>query len=222
MIGIYKITSPSGRVYIGQTVNYKKRLSYYKRYDCNKQIRLYASLKKYGFDSHFFEFIENCEIDNLNERERYWQDFYNVCSDRGLNSKLTTTNDRSGILSEFTKLKISESQKGALNHSYGKVSKFKGCKRDREIVEKIAISNRGRKDTMQARLNKSEAAKKKIVSPKARESYSNLHSKLVLDLSSGIFYKNTIEASFAFNIKLSTLHSYLNGYRKNKTTLLRV
>jgi 2-C-methyl-D-erythritol 4-phosphate cytidylyltransferase len=30
MIGIYKITSPNKRVYIGQTINYNKRLVSYK------------------------------------------------------------------------------------------------------------------------------------------------------------------------------------------------
>jgi len=34
MIGIYKITSPSNKVYIGQSINIEKRFKSYKRYDC--------------------------------------------------------------------------------------------------------------------------------------------------------------------------------------------
>ena len=34
MIGIYKITSPNGKHYIGQTTNYDKRYSAYKNHKC--------------------------------------------------------------------------------------------------------------------------------------------------------------------------------------------
>lgn len=89
MIGIYKITSPSGKVYIGQSRNIRKRFSVYKRKKCENQIRIYNSIMKYGWDNHIFEVIEECEIELLNERERYWQDFYNVIGKNGLNCILT-------------------------------------------------------------------------------------------------------------------------------------
>ena len=43
MIGIYKITSPSNKIYIGQTTNYKKRLGDYYNLNCINQIKLYNS-----------------------------------------------------------------------------------------------------------------------------------------------------------------------------------
>ena len=52
---IYKITSPSNKIYIGQTVNIIKRKSYYKKGDCKAQPKLYSSFKKYGWDNHLFE-----------------------------------------------------------------------------------------------------------------------------------------------------------------------
>ena len=58
MIGIYKITSPSGKVYIGQSRNIKNRKWRYKRLDCKSQVKLYSSFKKYGFDKHKFEIIQ--------------------------------------------------------------------------------------------------------------------------------------------------------------------
>jgi hypothetical protein len=102
MIGIYKITNPKGRVYIGQAVNIYKRKQSYEKLKCKGQPRLYASLVKYGFSEHIFEVAEQCSIEELNKRERYWQDYYNVVSESGLNCKLTKTDDRSGKISKIS------------------------------------------------------------------------------------------------------------------------
>ena len=93
IIGIYKITSPSGRIYIGQTRNFKKRLREYKCLQSStKQRRLYSSFLKYGIINHVFEFIEECLFEELNIFERKWQDYYDVTSKKGLNCTLTETN----------------------------------------------------------------------------------------------------------------------------------
>lgn len=121
-MGIYKITNPLNCVYIGQTVDYDRRLKSYKKYRCKSQIKLYNSFLKYGVDSHMFEFIEDCDESKLNERERYWQDKYDVLNE-GLNLKLTNTEDRSGKYSEeiISKMKgIRESISGIKNPFYGK------------------------------------------------------------------------------------------------------
>ena len=72
MVGIYKITSPSSKIYIGQTNNFKKRFEVYKNKRCFSQPRLYSSFLKYGVENHKIEIIEKCDITKLNERERYW------------------------------------------------------------------------------------------------------------------------------------------------------
>lgn len=61
---------------------------------------LYRSLKKYGFDKHNFEILEECSESELNDKERYYQDLYSVIDRNGLNCKLTKTDDRSGRYSE--------------------------------------------------------------------------------------------------------------------------
>lgn len=53
IIGIYKITSPSGKIYIGQSRDLDKRL---KSYKCGSsktkgQPKLYNSFEKYGIDN---------------------------------------------------------------------------------------------------------------------------------------------------------------------------
>ena len=38
MIGIYKITNPKGKIYIGQSINIENRFKVYKRYNCKGQV----------------------------------------------------------------------------------------------------------------------------------------------------------------------------------------
>jgi group I intron endonuclease len=71
---IYKILSPSGRLYIGQTQNLRKRINAYKcdvRKD-RKDIKLHNSLRKYGWDAHVLEVIEEVADELMDEREIYW------------------------------------------------------------------------------------------------------------------------------------------------------
>jgi group I intron endonuclease len=107
MIGIYKIISPSNKIYIGQSIDIEKRFnSYSKLHHCKSQIKLYNSLKKYGINNHKFEILCECEISELNEKERYYQDLYSVL-ENGLNCLLTKSNDRNGKMSNESKKKMS-------------------------------------------------------------------------------------------------------------------
>ncbi len=58
---LYKITSPSNKVYIGQTKNVRKRYLEYKRLDCVNQRIIFNSIKKYGWDNHKFEVLQEIE-----------------------------------------------------------------------------------------------------------------------------------------------------------------
>jgi group I intron endonuclease len=108
---IYKITNPNSKIYIGCTIDFKRRLSEYRRLSMAGQIKLYNSLVKYGFDSHVFKIIEECGDDTLHEREIYWIKHFN-CIKEGLNIRL---GNRTGALMNSTKQKISEALKGRKN-----------------------------------------------------------------------------------------------------------
>lgn len=73
---IYKITSPTGRLYIGKTKHLGRRINTYKYNMANdagwKNAKILNSLKKYGWDAHKLEIIEECADELLNEREKYW------------------------------------------------------------------------------------------------------------------------------------------------------
>lgn len=108
---IYKITSPNNKIYIGCTIDFKRRLSEYRRLSMVAQTKLYNSLVKYGFNNHIFEIVEECSKDTLHEREIYWIEYFN-CIEEGLNIRL---GNRTGALMESTKQKISEALKGRKN-----------------------------------------------------------------------------------------------------------
>lgn len=112
MIGIYKITNPKGKIYIGQTIDFERRVYQYKKLNCKEQPKLYNSLKKYGFQNHNFELIWPCWERYLTKWERYFQEMYNSIENDNLNCFLVTTKDKTGKHTEETKRKISESNKG--------------------------------------------------------------------------------------------------------------
>lgn len=78
--GIYKMVSPSGRLYIGQAVDLERRKAEYKSLKCKSQQLLYKSIIKYGFENHTFDIIERCSIEKLHEREMYFIDKFNQTS----------------------------------------------------------------------------------------------------------------------------------------------
>jgi|APSaa5957512622_1039677.scaffolds.fasta_scaffold47808_3 group I intron endonuclease len=146
---IYKITSPSGKIYIGQSVNYKNRLKHYKSLSCKSQIKLYNSLVKYGYDHHVFEIQDRVDNSLLNERERYWQDYYDSMNG-GLNCVLTETNDKSGIQSNET---IEKRRKKLIGKT--RTDEFKQACRDRMSGHKLSESTKRKlSDVMKLNGNK--------------------------------------------------------------------
>ena len=86
MIGIYKIINPTGKIYIGQSRDIKRRWKYYYSniVTVKQHIKLYRSILKYGIENHEFKVIEECCIEQLDEREIYWINYYNSI-EQGLN-----------------------------------------------------------------------------------------------------------------------------------------
>lgn len=201
MIGIYKITSPSGKIYIGQSIDIKKRFKQYKSlYNSRKQIALHNSFKKYGIENHNFEVVEECNIDLLNERERYYQDFYDVLKS-GLNSKITTTNSKSGKLSKETILKMSKSLKGKKPWNKGIKGMFTGRTISEETKIKLKKANTGRFYSLETKM---------------KIALNNPTSKIILDLNTGVFYYSIAELARYKKINPSTLFDQLTGRKGYK------
>jgi group I intron endonuclease len=113
MIGIYKVTSPSGKIYIGQSTNIVQRWEdYNKMIRCKRQTRLYNSFIKYGVKNHIFEIIEECNEHHLLERETYWKKYYKVLEIPSLCCRM---DGKGGKLSEYTRNKMSKAKLGKAN-----------------------------------------------------------------------------------------------------------
>lgn len=148
MIGIYKITSPSERVYIGQSIDITRRFLQYSQSNADGQVLLKYSFNKYGIKNHIFEVIEECLHEELNIRERYWQDYYDVLSKKGLNCVLTETNELPKILSEEVKTKISNAMTGKIKtiETKNKISNSRKNKvHSQETKDKIGLARLGTK-----------------------------------------------------------------------------
>ena len=112
MIGIYKIINPMNKIYIGQSINIDSRFHIYKKlYKESIGIKLYNSLKKYGWENHIFKIIEECSVEQLNKREIYWIKFYNSIYE-GLNIELGGKGGPRNIETK-EKIKISSMGKNA-------------------------------------------------------------------------------------------------------------
>jgi group I intron endonuclease len=226
VIGIYKITSTTNRIYIGQTVNYEKRVFNYKRLDCKSQRKLYNSFIKYGVNEHVFEFIDECLESELNNRERYWQDYYDVISSKGLNCRLQEADGKSGVFSEETKVKMSISQIGKKTsvETKAKISLSKiGLKYSKEI--NLKKGRKGHAVTEETRLKLSNSLKGKNFSIERIENLKKANkekrSVVMLDTQTGIFYTGVHEVAEITGFSLAKVKHIMDGSVKNKTNLIR-
>ncbi len=245
--GIYKITSPSGRVYIGQGINIEKRVRTYKNLHCKTQPRLYASLLKYGVEEHTFEIIENCLEEDLDCRERFWQDMFDVIGKNGLNCVLTACEEENliGEISEDKRERLSISHLN-IKPSEKSTNMFIEMitKRVKSEEERLNISLRMSKENHhfwkkslsvehKSRIGASNKGKNKgkICSDGHRKNLSISHkglyadekhpmARLILCTETGIFYYTLKSAAIAYNIKNTSLCAMLRGQNPNKTSLI--
>ena len=209
MIGIYKITSPSKKVYIGQSINIEKRFYAYKKLHCKNQIILYNSLLKYGVDKHKFETICECDISELNEKERYYQDLYCALSKVGLNCKLTTASDRSGTLSDETKAKMRGERilSESLKNKFKLRKSFLGKKHTEQSKEKIRLANLGKKLSEETKLKmkgkKHTDEAKKNIGLASKKNWTKERKEKVVERMLGNKYSLGIKRTEDFKIKIS-------------------
>lgn len=114
MTGIYKIESPTGNVYIGQSIDIKDRFRRYKRLKCKGQIGIFRSLCKHGADSHIFSILHelptDVSLDVLNEYEIFYIKTFKDCGFTMLNIK--SGGGGGGKCTEEMKIKIGNSNRG--------------------------------------------------------------------------------------------------------------
>ena len=142
--GIYKITcKPNGKIYIGSSINLRRRWSTHK-YSLRKGTHCNAHLQrawnKYGEHGFVFEVVEIVEVSNLEQCEQYYLD------------ALRAYDDKIGF-----------------NISKDARSPWRGHKLSPEHCLKIGLASKGRAVSPQQRKKLSDAAKKQMAIPGARD-----------------------------------------------------
>lgn len=160
---IYKITNPTGKTYIGQTKKSpKERIKFYRRLHCKRQIKLYHSILKYGWDAHSFEIIFSGVVskEELNDLEiKYIEQYRSFNSEMGMN--LTSggifgkidPKHHEATRNRMTGRKVSEATRQKLRDAN------LGKKHSAETILKRTIAITGKKRTEESRRKYSESKK---------------------------------------------------------------
>ena len=111
MIGIYKITNKNtGKSYIGQSNDIERRFKEHQIAGKKSRIPVDIAIQKYGKDLFTYEVVEECLIDQLNEREEYWIKFYDTfnngynCNPGGNQSSIGENNGRAKLTESDVKI----------------------------------------------------------------------------------------------------------------------
>lgn len=112
--GIYSlIHSESGRRYVGSSLNIKKRIKWHIwRANSGWNMCIHRAMRQFGIDSFSCEILEECNKDNLLEREAHWIAFFNAASVNGFNTMAKPTAIYDRVTSDATKARISAAKKG--------------------------------------------------------------------------------------------------------------
>lgn len=228
MIGIYKITSPSGKVYIGQSWNIFKRFDSHKRILHKRKCKFYSSLKSYGWENHVKSIIHELPEDFndqeiLDNYEILYMELYEACGIELLNLK---TGGSHGKHNEETKLKIGKASLGnkysvgkKLSEEHKELLRMKASlrKHSKESILKMCRIQQQRSQKTKDKLSKSLKGRKPSELALINTKLAN--NRIIFDLSTGIYYEGVREASFAKDLNYNTLVGRLNGTKKNNTTL---
>lgn len=80
MIGIYKITNKINQdAYIGQSTQIEERFKEHKKsynWEREENKKLYQAFKDFGLNNFSFEVLEECSIEELNNKEQYYINLY--------------------------------------------------------------------------------------------------------------------------------------------------
>lgn len=239
---IYKITSPDGKIYIGQTINIDQRKRRYKYEAFKGQIKLWNHCKKYNWNPiTTMEIIEELYCGHgkafINEREVFWINHYNSYI-LGLNSNagghgnlgIKHTDKTKKILSiktieQWSKMsdedKNSRSLKISINNTGKKrsdASKLK-TKLTKQLNpfkhtpdSKKLISNRNIGNKKRVGKKHTETTKIKISQAKKGKVIDKLCKK-VYCITNNITYNSTVEASKNLHLNQGKVSMVCNGKR---------
>lgn len=188
--GIYKIVNKlNGKIYIGSAVNLSNRKSsHFSKLRKNKHFNnhLQNSFNKYGKDNFEFIILEECNVENLIEREQYYIDNFKPQYNKRIIAE-------SNIGCKRTKKQIEASRQF-----------MKNLKRDKEWNSNISkgLKEKGHKPTAEALRLSWEVTRKKVAQ----------YSKEGVFLNK---YDSIHSAARSLNLSFQNISSVCNGIRKS-------
>lgn len=168
---IYSITSPSGSIYIGQTVNLHKRLNRYRTLDCKSQRYLHRSLAMFGFEAHEVKILHELPVDiDRKVMDNYELFYYTAFKDAGFKMmNLKQAFGRGGGLHPETIEKIRQIN---LNRVYAPISES-----EKQRLRTLNIGRKCGPPSAETRRKISLSQKGKYVRPKTEAEKEHLRIK---------------------------------------------
>ena len=226
MIGIYKIVNNiNQKCYIGKSENIENRFKHHLndlRKGCHYNKHLQRSFDRYGENNFTFELIEECSLNQLNDREIFWIAFYkrkfnlyNICKG-GEGGRMPDS------IIALNKEKISKANKGkAYTKHLGKENGMYGKHHSIETLQKISLNRKGKclgkdnpnygrplsglhkkhiSEALKGKTDSEETKFKKSLAAKKRAQDSKIYTQLCKNLTKNIKYSKsfTIEVQNKF------------------------
>ncbi|WP_079709744.1 GIY-YIG nuclease family protein [Paraliobacillus ryukyuensis] len=230
---IYQIKNKiNGRIYIGQTTSdfHKRKKSHIAtalgEYKSAIKYPIHKAIAKYGVDNFEWEIIDTAKSrEDLNKKEAFYiKKFKSLCSQKGYNIKYGGAKEK---LPDMIKMKISRSQKGKLNHSYGKPSarrKQVRCINNNKTYKSVtdASSDLGLSISKIAAVCRGDRGSTggyifDYVDGSIDKKRFRNRTKKMIDKKSGIVFNSYVEARDYFKLEVSTINNYLIKYGYYKT-----
>jgi len=147
---IYKITNPSGKIYIGKTTDILRRYNNHLSTKNKKQSLINNSINKYGLENHDFMIMDSVPFENLSNAEQF---YIAICKSyrgeniNGMNLTIGGDGTQGYKMSNATKSKIAKKAIGrvATKETKEKLSAINKNKIvSEETKHKMSESNRAR------------------------------------------------------------------------------
>lgn len=219
MIGIYKITNKiNNKCYIGQSNNIKRRFTEHRciGHETNKSLKI--AYKKYGIENFGFEILEECTLEELNEKEIYWinklKPQYNRTSGGdGTPNHCVSEETRKKLKQKGKEFweKLDENIKNKIITNNLKRPKI-GHEVSEETRKKLRECNLGKKQSIET-IKK----RKQTMINKKQNGYVQTnqgHNKKVICIEKNKIYKSVKEAGLENEVRPSCISGVLKGRYK--------
>lgn len=218
--GVYCIENNiNGKCYIGQSVNVRRRIRRHIRDIGNLKYvsAITLALAKYGEQSFSYKLLEQCQREELNDKEVYFINKFKCMAPNGYN--LTSgggcpeiISDRAKELMRNAKLGTKRSAESILKSTASRIETYKN---DPDVRKRMSESRKRYRHSAETYKKIGEAQKGKDIPPDLRIKFARAHMNgKVIHCSNGETYLSTKEAAIACNIRTDSVLRVCSGKYK--------